>query len=835
MKIKQLDYTSMYNANRIALAARQTNTANTRSTFGRQNAEMARSIYAKQSSATKLQTGAEFVNSILDLGMNIVKTKQIFDKAKAAEESTEANNAYSSIMYDLEDKKADLIAQGKSLIGEDGKSPSAEYQALLDEAQGRIQGLEFSGYTKKAMEDSFNQYKSASWQADMSDSLDAKYKNISDNRNRELERGIEAAIRSGDSSGVMATIDSWKDLSEDARELVRKNAQDAIDSGSIWQNARLVTDSNGYNDGQRYLKEQYDAGNITLDEYDQYNSQLYTRHANNLKMTQQNVVDTFSEEMQTTGSPVTARDRAMAIVDNAPEEDRDILRAALDQAQLGVFNQNNQWLNGLEYMDNDEIQKRLDEVKADEAGYFHGMDGADGSNDLKSPVMKGLELQMEKNKATEAEAQSKEYKAQKEALRNDIDYAMSEFSAGRTNASSAISSMYGALEKATLLKDTSEGRNIVLTAINKMTDTVIPSWYRDQFKARVNDTIKNLDDLEKYGVDQLDLQAGIEAKVLDFLRDYGNNEWGKSEIDSFLDGFGKEEAGKALEALSTTPDIKWGGGYSTDTADLKSYIKVLNAMASGQMYYTESAGNTIDGAPNMGKVKGITAKAQDQWDKTSSIGEWTINQVFGDGFVNSVEARPMTTLTEDGSVLTTQYYPTYFGQDGKLYSVMPNEATGGLRIVTRSEDGTTWSVSKEIDRNGVCDGVSILTRNTSTTRSTQSAYEKGYYGATGSKATYDQAAAYGKEVNRLVSDGVPIQVARYQAWYKNNPPQPKMRNENTGPDVKVPELSKEEADQIVNTYERTGGGPYSIVKDLMERGMSEDDAWLRVFGNRRPK
>lgn len=687
MKVKQLDYSAMLNANQIMLASRNAGTQNTSLKFNQQNIKSMESIYSLQADAAKASQSARIVNNVMDTIQSIPSIVNIVQKSINTNEETEANSAYTETLGQFE-LEADALKTAGKMFDSTGKYTD-EYNALKDKYKAQFDGMDFSGTTRDNMKAALDGYADSTYWSNLQDYIKSKNDSTAEMRGVQLDKAITAAIEGGtkDTAAAWKLIDSWKDLPEETRNNLKGQVARQIASGDVQNKAELITDSSGYNDGKKYLDQARKNGDITQDEYDEMNAGIYTRHNKNLQMTTKEVVDTFSQTLQTSENIVTARDEAMKIVDQAPEEDRETLKSAIDQVQLGQFVKENQWYNEIEYMTPDGLQGRIDEVKEDKSGFFYGAEDT-----LKKPVLSTLQHQKEKTEAALQKAVDTEYKAQlkeqQTGFKAIIDYqtALLNDPENGISATTYVSNLRGAIKNFDLLDGTVEGETMIKEAINKMIDTTIPGWYKNQYKSRVDGIMKALETAEIDGLDVEDLRDGVYGAVVDMLKDYGRNPISETQIASFLDSLSADTLGKTLKALSKSGDIKWSGGLMEDRASVGAYSDLLSSIMNSGLYYRDS--NSF-GDPNMGAVQGMTRQARTAWEQAVSVGEYVVNQVLPEGV--SVESWA-------GTIANGAYVPTFSASDGKEYAVIPGDKRS-IEVCVRGKNGE-WEEFKSISKSG---------------------------------------------------------------------------------------------------------------------------------------
>lgn len=713
MKVKQLDYSSMINANQMMLATRNANTANMSAKFNRENIAKMESIYKLKGKAEKWQNAANIAESIYSTAMNAGKVYQIFQSAQAANEEASATNDYTNIVGQFDVAANELNQQGK-MFNPDG-SYSEEYNALLSEYNEKIDALGYSQTTTKGMKNSFSSYSSKTYGSNLSDYINT----LNESTATERQTLLDDAIKARDYSAVEGLVNSWNDLPAKSKEVLLDQVSRAIDVGKVSDEANAATDLHGYNDGKKVLDQALKDGTITQEKYDELNAGIFSRHAANKNRTAQVVNDTWNQTFEETGNFVTSRRAAMMEVDKAPEEDRADLTNAIDQLQLNQFYKENQWFNDLPYMLSSEVQEKIDEIEADEAKYFIGMDGTGGSNDVKGLVLQSMKLQKDKTEANEIKALDTGYKdqlkTQKEGFSDYVDSQYAQINTGLISPTQGVANIKAALysDDYSLLMSTDDGGTIAMNALYKMMDTMPTSWYNSNFKSRVQNLDNVFKDLGISGVDVSGLQFDLAEAIMDMYRDYGDKDLTDQMVDNLLSGIESESFSKTLEVLGKSNDIKWGGGYSSDTADITDYMNLLSTMMGSGLYYQDTSeydvlpdGSLIGGVSNMGGTKGITSEARMSWQNSKEMGAWTLGQLGIDVNVENSDVM----VNDEGYTI---YVPAFNVQNenggSTLYSVAPRfsaetgQVTGGV-IQSKTGDGK-WTTDYTISMDGIATNV----------------------------------------------------------------------------------------------------------------------------------
>ena len=418
MKVKQLDYSSMINANQMMLATRNAATANMAAKFNSENISAMESVYNKQGEAEKWIGYGKLVNSSIEAFSTATNIVATYKNAKTAQENAAATTDYTELVGQFQVKANDLKNNGQ-MFDSEGRYTDA-YKALLDETNSAIDAMGYSKATKTGMKNGLASYASETYGGNLSDYINQLNTSTAEDRQTALDQAVNAAIAEGKRNTASAwnLIDSWNDLPEATKNSLKGQTYRAIMAGDVQNKANLETDTHGYNDGKKILDQALKDGEITQEQHDEMDAGIYTRHNNNLIKTAKAVSDTFKETLQTTGNIVTSRNAATAIIDKAPEEDRADLTSSLNQIQLGQFLSENQWYNNLQYMTSDEIQEKIDEVDDDKSKFFFGMDKE------KAAAIAGMKIQQKANATSEAKAlktaEEEAVKTQTNNLKADI-------------------------------------------------------------------------------------------------------------------------------------------------------------------------------------------------------------------------------------------------------------------------------------------------------------------------------------------------------------------------------------------------------------------------------
>ena len=706
MKIKQLDYTSIMNANSAQLNAKSLNTATLSGKMSQSNLKKIDSIYAHQKQAMKYQGAADVVNSVLQFAGDVTSVAQTYQKAKAAEEQAEATRKYGETVGQWEAEVNELIQTDK-LYKPGSMEYSDEYNALTEKYDQAFKDLGFSKATTKNMVDNFASYQSSQGISHVRSYISSLNADTQKWRQEDLNQAIEDAIRAGgaDMSGIEALVNSWGDIPNKDRVIAA--AKKAVETGAIANEAKLTTDTSGYNDGLGVLKKAYDEGKLTLDEYDTYNSQIAKRHAFNLQQNNQLVADSYAEVIQNGGSVMDARAAAMEIISNAPEEDREALTQTLNTSQLSTFYKDNPWINEVAYMSNEEIAEKISLVEEDAEGYFKGVEGeaSSGLEQSKETLIKGMRDQINSN----VQAQ---YKDQLNNLNNQLGYFESLFDAGAINGSQFVSMASSLISNSPQLAGSAEAMEAVQKSVNKIIDgSAMSTFYKEKFKDKIAAVAAAASTLKMDGFDADEFMEDVQKKVMDFIYDYGKNEGAEAQVDAFLDSLDQDNLKSLLKGLSKDSEIKWGGGFLDDTVKMDKYFSLLDYIDGGELFYVDKSdidydsglGVTTGGESNMGEVRFVGLKAREAWNNACLEGAWTINQIYGKGTASALN----TTYAEvSGSFVpafnTSEGYlaivPTY-GTDGKVKGANVMKA-----VIEQDENGrsmiTDWKIAHAVTSKG---------------------------------------------------------------------------------------------------------------------------------------
>ncbi|MFA6935072.1 MAG: hypothetical protein WCR70_07365 [Sphaerochaetaceae bacterium] len=712
MKIKQLDFSSILNANSSLLNSKSADTANQSLGFNRENIKQQSVIADKQKeaigyqlAASKNQLVASTINNVLDgiagfanAHKTVKQSYQTVENAEATDFMVTLNKQYLTGLQGLQSagKIFQVDAEGNTTV-----DFTDEYKSLVDGIKDQIADSKFSSFTKKDLESTFSSNMASNADGLISSQLQANVDAINTARTNSLNDTIRQSVINGDFSGVDTLIASWSDMSKQQQANIRHDAYDSYKSGVINENIYARTRTQGYagkGGASEYIDGLLAEGKITEAEAASYRSTAVSVNKASLTQLTQSVTDTYAQSIQQGMTMVQSRDAVMAIVNAAPEEMREDLKSSLDTLQTQQWAKIDTKLADFTSMNSAEQNEYVAHLKEDPEGYFYGMDAQ------KASTLKTLEAQIDTTVTAEQAQLQKAFDA--EAKAND-----DMFSVGIISGSKYVENLqlmaqddeYASLDPIYVTKT-------IVDKISKARTSLTA-----ESKAIVDGVLKVLDiDSKTWTSENASYDSvinGAYGKVLDMMMDYGTSEGSKDSMKAAaerivtdymgeaLEYFGKEESQAVIK--TGVNDIKAGKVFETAVQ--------LEALGAEDLHYHITNSNVVLDTDADGKGVAVLGGTQDQgeikftdpnMEKTWQAQCNNVAFLLGKSVLNGEELLPESAdvmRKADGTV--AQLAPSFASRDGSLYAITSKDGDTGT-VMKRTAAGGTWKAVGTVKSDG---------------------------------------------------------------------------------------------------------------------------------------
>ena len=617
MKISQLDYSAMMNANSAVMAA-EANAQNNRAismanSINKMNQSNLERTSALQEKAAEIQASANKTNAIANIinaGLNMASAGiGIYDSIKQAkiENDTAAFNL--TKLQNVADFQT-LIATADNLgsFDEQGKFViSDEITNFLDKV---VTDIETSDWTKEVKDIAIQEWAQigASASVSIAQEYGARQKQSKATlESLELEEIKKADIISGSTAGGFAYIDglSYDDTTKSAMKL---SYQQSVDSG-IRENTALATlSSSGYTAARAYVS---GLDGITESERNKLFAAISTQYTNQTAQAVQEAGNLWAELIGYNATPADAREAVMQYL-GAYNQDADFQQAikqTIDAAQIGWATAQYPDYAKLDYLSPVEVDKLAEDISNDDRGVFVGIEGT------QEAMLANISSNMTSYTASVAQAE-KDFITDLEGMHNNyLDATVSSYQAGLISSNEAIKQIqaYGsdlmdqfdAQFEAYALKD-ADGNYILddngdrrytyeyqifrdqlgsriakaqTAKIKDCTISMVPEQWKDYVSAKIDDAMYtrfdnqlkgDLDGAKRILWDQLSWK--YEQKVLDFVRANASQEITEKQWDDF---FAQLDQEFTYKASGLVVDIA-GGSKSLVTKDSYNHSDYSN-------------------------------------------------------------------------------------------------------------------------------------------------------------------------------------------------------------------------------------------------------------------
>lgn len=705
MKIKQLDYSSILNANSSLLSSKSADRANESLGFNKQNIAKQQEVVGHQLEASKHQLVANTINNVLNgitglanAHFTVQKSYQTVENAEATEFMGELNKQYLASLQSLQTagKIFKMDAEGNTTV-----DFTDEYKGLVEGIRGQISGSKFSSFTKKNIESTFSSNMASNAEGLISSQLQANVEAINTARDNSLSDALRSSVISGDFSGVETLVSSWGDMSKQQKSNILYDAHESYRKGIITENIYAKTRTQGYagkGGASEYIDGLLAEKKITEAEAASYKSTAVSVNNANLTQLTQAVTDTYAQSIQQGMTTVQSRDAVMSIVNAAPEEMREDLKGSLNTLQTQQWAKLDTKLADFETMSSHEQKDYVQHLKEDPEGYFYGMDSQ------KATMIKTLEAQIDTTITAEQAQLQKTFDA--EAKAND-----DMFSVGMISGSKYVENLQlMAQDDAYASLDPIYVTKTIVDKISKARASLTA-----ESKAIVDGVLKVLDiDSKTWTGENASYDTvinGAYGKVLDMMMDYGTSEGSKDSMKLTAEGIVTAYMGKALEYFGKedSQEIIKTGTNGIKAGKVFETAAQLNAIGAGKLHYyitnsnvaldIDADGNGIavlGGTQDQGEIKFTDPNMEKTWQAQCN----NVAYLLGKSVLNGEELLPESAdvmRKADGTVV--QLAPAFSSKDGSLYTITSRSGDTGT-VMKRPAEGGEWKAVGTVKSDG---------------------------------------------------------------------------------------------------------------------------------------
>lgn len=495
MKISQLDYSAMMNANSAVMAA-EANAQNNRAismadSINKMNQKNLDRTSELQAKAAEIQASANKTNAIANIinaGLNMASAGAgIYDsirQAKIENDTTASNLATLQNVADFQtliataDNLGSFNDQGEFVI-------SDEITGFLDKVVSDIKG---SDWTKEVKDMALQQW--AEIGASASVSIAQEY----GARQRESKATLEtmqldqikkAEVISG--TGYEAGYNFIDSLSYDdtTKEVMRQTYKQGVDSDRRKQTALSTLAASGYSAARAYVS---DLSGITEEERNALYSSLSTQYTAQKTNAAQEAGNLMAELLGLNTTAADAREAVMQYL-GAYSQDADFQQAikqTIDAAQIGWATAQYPDYAKLDYLSPIEIDQLSEDISNDDKGVFVGIEST------QEAMLANISSSKSSYTASIAQAEKDSITNLEGMYNNYLDATVSSYQAGLISSNEAIKQLqaYGndllaqfdAQFEAYALKD--ENGSYLLDADGQRRYTYEYQLFRDQLESR---------------------------------------------------------------------------------------------------------------------------------------------------------------------------------------------------------------------------------------------------------------------------------------------------------------------------------------------------------------
>lgn len=325
MKITQLDYSAIMNANAARFSAKRTETANMANKTYLEN-------YAKLEQANQ---NASIFQTIYDLGTNAFSIAETYKKAQEEKDLTDANSVLSDIGANAEMNISRIISDEGQIARFDDNGNvvfSDSFENYLTTERTRIEDLDIGQSVKDQALAKFDEFATAARNQYATDLYQRNIEAIATSRQNQLS---EAAIvdSQGDGTGAMglSIIDSWTDLSTIERDNIKYAYEKNVKNTNRRNTAISLARDSGLDDALEYIRS---LDGITEEDRLSLESLAYSTNSDENTKQAQIFANAFSQQLQNGKQPYEIRQEMETALSATDADRRDAVKMQIDQVQM---------------------------------------------------------------------------------------------------------------------------------------------------------------------------------------------------------------------------------------------------------------------------------------------------------------------------------------------------------------------------------------------------------------------------------------------------------------------------------------------------------------------
>lgn len=709
MKISQLDYSAMINANSAVMAA-EANAQNNRAismadSINKMNQSNLERTSALQAKAQEIQANANKANAIANIinaGLNVVASgADIYNSIKQAkiENDTAAWNL--SKLQNVTDFQT-LIATADNLGSFNDQGEFEISNEISDFIYKVVSDIKASDWTKDVKDLAIQEWAQIGSAASVSIAQEygARQKQSKATlEGLELQEIQKAEIITG--SGYEAGYNFINNLSYDdtTKEALRLNYKNGVDEGRRQETALATLSTSGYNAARDYVTS---LTGITETERRNLLATISTQYESQTAQAVQAAGNLWADCMANSMTAADAREAVMEQTGaNSQDDDfQQAIKKVIDTAQITYAVAQYPDYSQLDYLTATKLDLLYESIEQDEKGVFVGIEN---TQQTMLATVNDQRIAYDSSLATEA----KDFLTAEETnFENTGNSAVSLFKAGYISATTAVADIEAAMLDVTrdfvdsygaLLADgtiTQEqydaAEESFIARLDSSKDALllqcvvanVPEQYKDYVKTSITDMLyKHFDD-----------------KAYDKLDEEKQKEWKRLEADAMM---------KAIEYTKSTAtedmSIKQWDDFVFNLKDELLYGKIAliaDIAAGKETLVTEKADNSLDYG-NQEKVRELAYGAENAiyeypnggFEFTRSDWEEVYNQeaenlgkeLVRRGIVNAEESSKILTQPMRDANGDLIPIPT-ITVDDTIYSLQPND-DGSFSVYYADDDG----------------------------------------------------------------------------------------------------------------------------------------------------
>lgn len=637
MKVTQIDYSAIINANASKFSAKQTE-------IGLKKQKSALDSYASSQQAL---TTANISQSILNFANSLGKVYETYKKSQEELDIQEANSLLTEIAATANANIKKIISDGGQIVRFDNNGTAVftdEFENYIQTEKQKIIDLNIDQKIKDNALASFNEFETAARGQYLDDLYQRNIDAIQTARQNQIS---EASLLDSSVSGMYDTgfslIDTWTDLSDIERENLKYAYKKNVDNTNRTNTVITLARDKGLDDALSYIR---GLTGITEEDRLALESQAYS--TNNNEIQKQNIIvsNAFSQRLQNGEFPADIRKEMQPLLDAMDNDRKTEIEKSIDLIQM-------------QYVQNNLPKFNMDtSSSATLIGYKNSISPGGkfdylfkGIEEYQDSLILDVQDKISQRQALETKAIEETEKEKLEYTKNYINGLEKMVQNGEISGQQAIS-----MAKNLALQTSSYNDDLLVEDMVKNISQIVPS----QYKNLVDDFLKNFEasyrnyiglDNKEFSADVLFAVNSARGELIDLFYQTATNEITPDQIKLRMENINQGYMGKIIDKLAgiSLPEetLIREGVFNINTSDLSKTINLLSQNASS--IYKDSEG----------MIKFRNQQTQISYQKVMEAGLFVLDKLG----IQTNFVKPLQTAEDLIPI------PTFITIDGQTYTL----------------------------------------------------------------------------------------------------------------------------------------------------------------------